>query len=112
MLSYHALKEKPRVLRALTSLDPEAFETLLMPFEQAWQAYLNQQVPHKKSRKRRAGGGANRICWPSKISCSSFCFTSKSIPCKSHRRFLCYEPGTSQRVDSQTQSDLIVRDKT
>ena len=57
MLSYHTLKEKPRLLRALTSLDPEEFETLLMPFEQAWQACLNQQVPHKKSRKRRAGGG-------------------------------------------------------
>jgi hypothetical protein len=44
MLSYPTLKEKPRVLRALTSLDPEAFETLLIPFEQAWQAYLDQQI--------------------------------------------------------------------
>jgi hypothetical protein len=41
MLSYHRLKNNPRVLRALTSLEPEEFDTLLMPFEQAWQAYVN-----------------------------------------------------------------------
>jgi hypothetical protein len=38
MLSYHTLKEQPRVLRALTSLDPDEFETLLISFEQAWEA--------------------------------------------------------------------------
>jgi hypothetical protein len=53
MLSYHTLKEKPRVLRALTSLDPDEFETLLIPFEQAWEAYVTQHVRHKKARKRR-----------------------------------------------------------
>jgi Helix-turn-helix of DDE superfamily endonuclease len=57
MLSYHTLKEKPRVLRALTSLDPDEFETLLIPFEQAWEAYVTQHVRHKKARKRRYGGG-------------------------------------------------------
>ena len=40
MLSYHTLKRKPRVLRAFTSLDREEFETLLVPFEQAWETYL------------------------------------------------------------------------
>ncbi len=57
MLSYHTLKEKPRVLRALTSLDPDEFETLLIPFEQAWEAYVTQHVRPKKARKRRYGGG-------------------------------------------------------
>jgi DDE superfamily endonuclease len=57
MLSYHTLKEKPRVLRAFTSLAPEEFETLLIPFEQAWEAYLHQHFRHKTSRKRRFGGG-------------------------------------------------------
>ncbi len=57
MLSYHTLKDKPRVLRAFTSLDREEFETLLIPFEQAWQAYVTDQFRHKKSRKRRYGGG-------------------------------------------------------
>ena len=42
MLSYHDLKLNPRVLRAFTSLDPEEFERLLIPFEKAWQDYINQ----------------------------------------------------------------------
>lgn len=57
MLSYHTLKEKPRVLRAFTSLDPDEFDTLLTPFEQAWEAYVTHHYRHKKARKRRYGGG-------------------------------------------------------
>lgn len=57
MLSYHTLKDKPRVLRALTSLERDEFETLLIPFEQAWQAYVTDPFRHKKARKRRYGGG-------------------------------------------------------
>jgi hypothetical protein len=57
MLSYHTLKDKPRVLRALTTLDPEEFETLLIPFEQVWEAYVTHHVRHKQARKRRYGGG-------------------------------------------------------
>jgi Helix-turn-helix of DDE superfamily endonuclease len=57
MLSYHDLKLNPRVLRAFTSLDPEEFERLLLPFEKAWQDYLNRHYIHTKSRKRRYGGG-------------------------------------------------------
>jgi Helix-turn-helix of DDE superfamily endonuclease len=57
MLSYERLKNNPRVLRALTSLNPEAFDTLLLPFEQAWQAYVSARYRHKASRKRRDGGG-------------------------------------------------------
>lgn len=57
MLSYHDLKPNPRVLRAFTSLDPEEFEILLIPFEKTWQDYVNRHYIHKKSRKRRYGGG-------------------------------------------------------
>ena len=57
MLSSHDLKLNPRVLRAFTSLDPEEFERLLLPFEKAWQDYINQHYIRKKSRKRRYGGG-------------------------------------------------------
>lgn len=57
MLSYHDLKPNPRVLRAFTSLDPEEFEILLIPFEKTWQNYVNRHYIHKKSRKRRYGGG-------------------------------------------------------
>ena len=57
MLSYHDLTSNPRVLRAFTSLDPAEFEMLLMPFEKAWQDYINRHYIHKKARKRRYGGG-------------------------------------------------------
>lgn len=57
MLSYHILRNKPRVLRAFTSLDREEFEMLLIPFEQAWDAYVTYSLRHKKVRKRRSGGG-------------------------------------------------------
>ena len=57
MLSYHDLKLNPRVLRAFTSLDPEEFERLLIHFEKAWKDYINRHSIHKKSRKRRYGGG-------------------------------------------------------
>jgi hypothetical protein len=57
MLSSHDLKLTPRVLRAFTSLDPEEFARLVIPFEKAWQDYINQHYIRKKSRKRRYGGG-------------------------------------------------------
>jgi hypothetical protein len=57
MLSYDRLKNNPRVLRALTRLNPEEFDTLLLPFEQAWQASVRTHSRHKASRKRRDGGG-------------------------------------------------------
>lgn len=57
MLSYHDLKSNPRVLRVFTSLDPAEFEMLLIPFEKAWKDYINRHYIHKKSRKRRYGGG-------------------------------------------------------
>jgi hypothetical protein len=57
MLSYHDLKLNPRVLRAFTSLDPEEFDQLLIPFEKAWQDSINRSYIRKKSRKRRYGGG-------------------------------------------------------
>jgi hypothetical protein len=57
MLSYDDLKANPRVLRAFTSLDPDEFDILLVPFEKAWQDYINRQYIDKKLRKRRYGGG-------------------------------------------------------
>jgi DDE superfamily endonuclease len=57
MLSYHTLKEKPRVLRAFTSLDRDEFAMLLLAFEQAWEASVTHRFRHRKTRKRRYGGG-------------------------------------------------------
>jgi Helix-turn-helix of DDE superfamily endonuclease len=57
MLSYHRLRQNPRVLRAFTSLDPEEFDTLLIPFEQGWKTYVTEQDRQRTARQRRYGGG-------------------------------------------------------
>lgn len=57
MLSYQLIKQNPCVLRTFTSLDPEEFEILLIPFERAWEDYVTRHYRDKKSRKRAYGGG-------------------------------------------------------
>ena len=64
MLSYHLLKQKPQVLRAFTSLDPQEFEVLLIPFQQAWDAYVTRHYIDRKSRRRRYGGGRKPTLLP------------------------------------------------
>ena len=101
MLSYHTLKDKPRVLRAFTSLERDEFETLLIPFEQAWNAYVTNPLRHKKARKRRYGGGRK----PHLLAIEDKLFFHFVLPqslslARSHCGFLWHEPGTGQRVDS------------
>ena len=57
MLSNHRLKRNPCVLLAFTSQTPEEFDTLLIPFAQAWETYVSDHYRHKDARKRRYGGG-------------------------------------------------------
>jgi len=57
VLSYQDLKDNPRALRTFTSLDQPEFETLLLSFEVAWNAYVYDNHITKKTRKRRFGGG-------------------------------------------------------
>lgn len=57
MLRYHLLQNKPRTLRALTSLDPAEFEALLPSFEVAWQAYIQEHWVQGQERQRRYGAG-------------------------------------------------------
>lgn len=40
MLSYTKVQNKPRVLQSLTGVTLTEFESLLVSFEQAWQAYV------------------------------------------------------------------------
>lgn len=56
MLSYAQVKEKSYVLQSLTGLNEQEFETLLVSFEQAWQAYVEREHM-QKPRARRYGGG-------------------------------------------------------
>jgi len=57
MLKYEQIKKKPRILRALTSLDPAEFEALTEVFEQQWQQYRHAYPTRSQPRQRQAGGG-------------------------------------------------------
>jgi hypothetical protein len=58
MLTYSALKNKPRELLAATGLTPEEFETLLVAFEASYEtAYPAHQTVVGQVRQRRKGGG-------------------------------------------------------
>ena len=48
---------KPRLLRALTSLDAGEFERLLAAFEAAWQERRAGSTHHGQTRQRQPGGG-------------------------------------------------------
>ena len=61
LLSYQALKDKPRTLQALTSLSVPQFEALVPSFGAALQEELDFEFvvdkAGKRARKRRIGGG-------------------------------------------------------
>lgn len=57
MLKYQQIKGKPRVLRALTSLDSDEFETLAKVMAEQWQQYRYAHPTTGQVRQRRPGGG-------------------------------------------------------
>lgn len=57
MLSYHRLQHSPRALRTFTGLDKNEFESLLLPFAQAWNTQVYEHHIKQKTRQRRFGGG-------------------------------------------------------
>lgn len=66
MLSYQQVKAKPRILQSLTGLRVNEFEHLLVSFERAWQAVVEEHHIESKTRQRRAGGGRSaRLKTPS-----------------------------------------------
>jgi hypothetical protein len=56
MLSYSKVQGKSYILQNLTGLNPSEFEHLLVSFEVAWQAYIEQEYINRP-RARRYGGG-------------------------------------------------------
>ena len=48
---------KAKLLRTLTTLDPDEFERLLVAFEAAWQAQRGEHTHDGQARRRRLGGG-------------------------------------------------------
>lgn len=61
MLTYAKIANKPRILRSLTGLSPEAFTQLAYSFTQAYEAHLDEQdrqrQPHSPAARRRAEVG-------------------------------------------------------
>lgn len=49
MLSYESIKDKPKLLRVMTSLNKEEFEDLCDLFEQAWDEYKENEGYHDES---------------------------------------------------------------
>ncbi|MHB8753301.1 MAG: hypothetical protein ACYDBJ_29465, partial [Aggregatilineales bacterium] len=59
MLTYQALKNRPRELLAASGLSPAEFEKLLPMFEEGYrQRYRVDQTVEGQARQRRAGGGS------------------------------------------------------
>jgi hypothetical protein len=57
MFSYHAVKDRPTLLLAMTSLYQPEFESLLATFQPVWDAYVQQTYHQRPNRERRFGGG-------------------------------------------------------
>jgi DDE superfamily endonuclease/Helix-turn-helix of DDE superfamily endonuclease len=57
VITYNRVKDKPKLLRAMTGLDRDEFEELLPPFQMAWAAYAKANHPSEQERQRQAGGG-------------------------------------------------------
>jgi hypothetical protein len=61
MFTYVKVKNKPKLLRAMTSLDRPEFEELVDPFRAAWVAQVRQTARPEADRQRRRGGGRKPI---------------------------------------------------
>lgn len=57
-ITYGDLKNKPRVLQSLTGLTPQEFDALLLSFEEAWDAFVEETF--QSQRRQRAYGGGRR----------------------------------------------------
>lgn len=57
MFTYDKVKNRPRLLLAMTSLLRTEFEELLIPFQAAWEAYVTAHSLPEPDRQRQVGGG-------------------------------------------------------
>jgi hypothetical protein len=57
MFSYARVQERPSLFLAMTGLTLSEFDQLLPAFQQAWEAYLHQDVINRPDRQRQYGGG-------------------------------------------------------
>src|SRR3989441_5866547 len=57
MFTYDHVKERPKLLRAMTGLTQAEFAQLLPDFHKAWEAYVQQEYVDREGRQRQYGGG-------------------------------------------------------
>ena len=57
MFSYHRVKERSKLLLAMTGLTREEFNLLLVTFTQVWAAYIHQVYVNRPTRQRKFGAG-------------------------------------------------------
>ena len=53
MFAYDQVKERPKLLLAMTGLIQAEFEPLLLPFQTAWEAYVKQVYGDREGRQRQ-----------------------------------------------------------
>jgi hypothetical protein len=56
-ITYDEVKNNPKLLRAMTSLDRTEFEALLVPFGVAWEEHARKTALPEQDRRREPGGG-------------------------------------------------------
>jgi hypothetical protein len=61
MFTYENVKNKSKLFRTLTGLDPEEFEKLLVAFRAAWVEFVEQRYNENEERQRKPGGGRKPI---------------------------------------------------
>lgn len=61
MIHYDDLQSKPQVLRSLTGLSPDEFETLLESFERAYDEFVYATFIEGQERQRAYGGGRRPV---------------------------------------------------
>ena len=61
MFTYDKIKNKPQLLRAMTTLDEAEFEELLPSFQAALDAYVKETSLSLQKRQRQPGGGRKTI---------------------------------------------------
>lgn len=57
LITYDQVKDRPKLLRAMTSLDQTEFEELLTPFGVAWEDHAQKTTLPAQDRQRQPGGG-------------------------------------------------------
>src|SRR5262249_21958389 len=57
LLSYAQVKERPKLLLAMTGLTPAEFEQLCRDFEKAWNEFVRQNSSERAGRQRQYRGG-------------------------------------------------------